>query len=375
MVHYTITVSSGINVKECFKSFLEKDSTIRNIFGKCDNIILKPNFVMPRKSAVTNFELIEEFCKLSQTYGVKLEIIECPGMEFDSSSIRRFFPLNRLSTKYGVKINLNPKFTKLNIKGKFLKKIFVVNDVLDKPWINLFKIKTHLITTVSLGAKNIMGLLRYDTRRKMHIKGVNRCLSDIVALLRPTYSVGEAFPAMDGDGPTFGRLRPLNMLLGSCNLKELDYFITKEIMKINPSKIEYLADMTNYCDKAVGKKDIFVKISPFKEPSTSKTYLAFYNLMYLFDILFFPLSSRHFNEFLYSIEFFGTKPDIVNKTGIEKINSKICKFGAINPEKLKINYRQCVFCMECVDNYPEIFRIVTTKERLKRLLKMGKLVM
>lgn len=362
-------VSNGINVKECFESFLEKDTTVKSIFEKCDNIILKPNFVMPRKSAVTNFELIEEFCKLSQIYGVKLEIIECPGMEFDSSQIRRFFPLKRLSVKYGVKINLNPNFTKLNINGKFLKKIFVVNDVLDKPWINLFKIKTHLITTVSLGAKNMMGLLRYDTRRKMHIKGVNRCLSDIMAVLKPAYSIGEAFPAMDGDGPTFGRLRLLNILVGSCNLKELDYFITKEIMRINPSKIEYLADMTDYCDKAAGKKDILVKISPFKEPSTSKTYLAFYNLMYLIDMLFFPLSNRHFNEFLYSLKFFGTKPVIVNKTGFKKINSEICKFGAIDFEKIKIDYRRCVFCMECVDKYQEIFKIMTTKERLKRLLK------
>ncbi|MEM2703212.1 MAG: DUF362 domain-containing protein [Candidatus Bathyarchaeia archaeon] len=364
-----ITVSSGKDVKECFKSLLEKDLNLKSIFERYDNVILKPNFVMPRRSAISNIELIEEFCRLSQIYGVKLEIIECPGMEFDSSIIRRFLSLDRLASKYGAKINLNPNFTKLNIHGKVLKKIFVVNDVFEKPWINLFKIKTHLITTVSLGAKNLMGLLRYDTRRIMHIKGVNKCLSDVVAILKPTYNIGEAFPAMDGDGPTFGRLRPLNILLGSCNIKELDYFITKEIMGINPSKIEYLADMADYCGKIAGEKDVVVKISPFEEPSTSKIYIAFYNLMYLIDILFYPLSNRHFNEFLYSLRLFGTRPDIVNKTRIKKINSKICKLMAINYEKLKIDYRRCISCMECVDNYPEIFKIMTTRERLKRLLK------
>lgn len=358
-----IAISQGAEIKENVERLLRLDGTLLKIFSKYDTVLLKPNFVMPRKYAVTNLELIEELCRLSETYGVKLEIIECPGIEFSSDLIEKYLELKKTLKKYNVKIDLKPtRFKTLNIKGKRLRKITAVADFFEKPWINLFKIKTHVISTVSLGIKNTMGILRYNTRQDIHMKGVNRSLKDIANIMKPAYNLAEGFPGMEGNGPTFGEIRPLNILIGSDNLAQLDYFIVKEVMKINPARIEYLKDV-ELQDDVVGDIEYVHKIAPFIQPSASKTYLTAYNSMYLVDKFFFPLFQHHFNEVLYFSKYFGSKPVIVDKTMAQKLNKDICRFGAIDYENTEINYSKCLLCMECVDVYPNVFKIMSMRNR------------
>lgn len=369
-----IVISHSERISEAFKKILELDPNLESIFSKYDEIILKPNFVMPRKYAVTNIELLKTICGFGENFGIKIKITETPGMEFEYSVVEKYLELKKLEKSFNnVYINLNPKnFKKIKINGDYLDYIYIIEDFLETPWINIFKIKTHVITKVSLSVKNIMGILGHDTRREMHIKGVNKCLIDVAQNIKPAYNLGESFPAMDANGPTFGRIRWLNIIVGGNDSIELDNFITKSIMKLKSDEIAYL-NLCSHYPVVRGDVDVIRKITPFIEPNVSKVYVNMYNLMYVIDKIFYPIFGKHFNAWLYSLKFFGTKPEVISEENliIDEEICKICKFGAIsfNNNRVSIDYKKCISCMDCVDKYPNIFKIETTFDRLKSKFK------
>ena len=361
----SIAVSCDISVRSAFRKLLETDCKLTNVFDKNDSVLVKPNLVLPRKRAVTNLELIDELCKLAEVHGTKLEIIERPGLEFDPDIVANYLELKRFARRYGVRIDLNPtRFRKLEIPGKYLKKLSVVEDYFEKPWINVFKIKTHVLSKVTLGVKNTMGILGYDTRQDIHIHGVNKSLTDLIRAIKPTYNLAEGYPAMEGNGPMVGELRPINMLAGCSDMAELDLFLVRSVMKIDAEKVDYLRGRKQL-SAVIGDVTYPTGVAPFKEPKVRKAYVAAFNSMYFVDKPFFALFHRHFNQFLYSSRLFGTKPALRDKTAVRQLKD-ICRFEAIDYTKARIDYDKCILCMECVDSHPEVFKIVSaTRGRLR----------
>jgi uncharacterized protein (DUF362 family) len=351
-------------LSETLENLLRKDISLRKILESEDEIIIKPNFVVPRKISVTNIELIDNILNYCEINKVKVRIVEYPGMEFRPDNVVRVLELKNLIKRHkNLKIEIPPKEF-IRIKSQYyLKEMLIVKDIFEIPLINIFKIKTHLITEVSLAAKNLMGILHPYTRNFMHIKGVNRCLLDVVETIRPSYNIGEAYPAMEGRGPAFGIPRYLNILVGGTDIISLDSFIVREIIK-HPyliDKIYYLkfykkSNKMNYI--VYGDRNAIIFERPFLLPNPSIFYKFFYNNMYLVNIFFNYLHiNAMFNELLYKTKYFGNKPVIVNKKMLNTVNRNICPTQAINFNKATIDYKKCIMCMKCVDKYPEVFKI------------------
>jgi len=349
---------------KALKNLLNADLSLKKLLESEDEIIIKPNFVMPRRLAVTNIKLIDEVCKYCAIHGVKVHIIECPGMEFHPDQLIQFLKLKRLVKKYdNLKISIPPKKYRLVKTSFYLKKMLVAEEALETPLINIFKIKTHVITYVSLAAKNLMGIIHPYTRNFMHIKGVNKCLLDVIENINPSYNIGEAYPAMEGRGPTFGIPRYLNILVGSLDIVPLDLFLVNEVFK-RPyliDKIQYLKFYTlnnKTLYRVYGDRNALRCEKPFLLPDTSIFYKFLYNSMYLVNIFLFKLIKTSFNEILYDhFKYFGNKPIIINKDLLSKVDHNICPVQAINFSEATINYRKCIRCMECVDKYPKVFKI------------------
>jgi len=365
-----IVISHDPDIRKAFDNLTESDRRLVELFKQHDSLLIKPNLVLPRTYAVTNLELIDELCRLGEAHGTKLEIIEFPGLEFNPNVVENYLQLKKFTQKYNVRIDLNPKrFKTLHIPGKHLKRISVVEDYLCKPWINVFKIKTHVLSTVTLAIKNTMGILGYDTRQDIHINGINKALMDVAGAFRPAYNLAEGYPAMDGNGPWVGRLRPVNILVGGTDMTQLDLFLVRNVMKIRTDKIDYLRGRQAQ-SQAIGDTALLSEITPFKEPEVSRFYVAAFNSMYLVDKPFFPLFKRHFNQFLYSSRFFGTKPVIRDKTLVKELND-VCRFGAVDHANARIDYHKCTLCMECVDAHSEAFKITSIARRRFKLSTRG----
>lgn len=85
--------------------------------------------------------------------------------------------------------------------GQVLERVEVLREVLDKPvLINLPQAKSHSNTGVSLGIKNLMGLI-WD-RFSFHSRyDINQALADLASLIRPQLTILDATRALVSGGP------------------------------------------------------------------------------------------------------------------------------------------------------------------------------
>jgi uncharacterized protein (DUF362 family) len=96
-------------------------------------------------------------------------------------------------------------------RGEALKSITVPRIVTESAIISAAKLKTHMSTGVTLGMKNMFGLLPDKLKSKYHLKGISTVIVDINSVLKPTLTVIDGFVGMEGRGPVGGR-RPFRWI-------------------------------------------------------------------------------------------------------------------------------------------------------------------
>ncbi len=79
----------------------------------------------------------------------------------------------------------------------------------------------------------------------LHHAGINECILDITATLKPHFTIVDGIVGMEGDGPIMGSPVQANVLVMGRNLPAVDATCAR-LMGINPHKIGYLALASNW---------------------------------------------------------------------------------------------------------------------------------
>lgn len=330
-----------------------------NRYIKCnDKVIIKPNFVAPRQNksgATTSLELIKSVSDTIHNLNAIPYLFEMPGMEFKFEEVYNYLDIYNFCKNNKLKL-LNPEkveFIKVAIPGaKFLKTVEIPKILLEYKIINLPVMKTHVITQVTLGCKNIMGFCSDKSKRKMHIIGIHRAIADLNLLINPDYTIIDGINSMDGDGAVYGDLKRTNILIGSENTFAADA-VACDFMNIDLHKVQYLKRIENNRQVAT---EIIGSFEPqkFSLPRHKLIYKFFYWSLYVVDLLFNKFFNQHFNEFLYKSGYVGSHPKIKYteycKTCKKCINN--CSVDAINSDFM-IDSKTCLRCLDCVDVCPK----------------------
>ncbi|MBT9152432.1 MAG: hypothetical protein DDT35_00652 [Firmicutes bacterium] len=98
--------------------------------------------------------------------------------------------------------------------------------------INLPKLKTHGLTTMTCAVKNMFGLIPGLTKIEYHmrtpmIEDFCAALVGIAELAAPELTIVDAIEAMEGEGPSGGRPKHLGYILASRNMHALDMVAAK----------------------------------------------------------------------------------------------------------------------------------------------------
>ncbi len=93
--------------------------------------------------------------------------------------------------------------------------------------ISLPKLKTHCLTTMTCGLKNIYGLVSGQAKLQFHMKypsplTMSAFLVRVFAKLKPHLTIADAVMAMEGNGPAHGHPLPVGVLLASRDAVALD---------------------------------------------------------------------------------------------------------------------------------------------------------
>ena len=206
---------------------------------KGKGIFIKPNVVIGTgdTSIVTSPEVVESLIKYFP--GHKITIGERSAVGVDTCQALERSGYVALAKKYGVKIVDLGQAARVKVKWDrgYLE---LPQLIFENHYINLAKLKTHFLTTVSLCAKNQKGLLSVKDAKKFHFIGIDQAICALGKAVKPDLNLIDGIKALEGNGPTtFGKAKKMDVLIAGNDLFQVDS-VACRIMGIEPSEVKHL---------------------------------------------------------------------------------------------------------------------------------------
>lgn len=187
-----------------------------------DRVLIKPNLLVarkPEKAVTTHPALVKAVIQLVRDAGGV-------PMVGDSPAIGGLMRVASKAGIYDVVRKMNCRLVDfddlMEVKGSHqgvFRTLEVARVVMDCDLlINLPKLKTHGMTTMTLSVKNLFGCIPGTKKIQWHLRaGINRhsfaqMLVDLYGILRPRLNVVDAVVGMEGDGPNGGDPREIGLI-------------------------------------------------------------------------------------------------------------------------------------------------------------------
>ena len=145
-----------------------------------------------------------------------------------------------------VDFNYDDVYTVPNAGGKSRLKTLTLPQTLQKvDWIvSMAKMKTHHWAGVTLSMKNLFGLMPGSfygwPKNILHHAGIEDCILDIHATVKPHFAIVDGIIGMEGDGPIMGSPKAAGVIVMGRNFSAVDATCAR-IMGIEPRNVPHLA--------------------------------------------------------------------------------------------------------------------------------------
>ena len=212
-----------------------------------DLVIIKPNICVagrsPEYAATTNPWVIGALVKLCLEAGAaKVSVMDTP---FNGTAEEAYTTsgIRAQVEAAGGEMAYMPGFKYVSVdipNGKSLHKTAINDDVLKASvFINVPIAKDHGSTRLTLGMKNLMGVIK--NRQTLH-SDLGQNIADLASRVRPTLTVIDAVRILTANGPTGGDLndvKKLDTLIASTDIVAADSYAAT-LFGLQPSDIEYI---------------------------------------------------------------------------------------------------------------------------------------
>jgi uncharacterized protein (DUF362 family) len=145
---------------------------------------------------------------------------------------------------------------------------------------NIPVLKTHNLTVVSLGMKNLKGLLDISSRKKCHeqdsLSNLHLMIARLPARLPPTFTLLDGIYTLER-GPTWeGKARRSNILVASSDLLSAD-MVGAKILGFDPSEVPSLVHAANAGGRRLDLSDIEIEGEEIESVSSPHEFRFPYN--------------------------------------------------------------------------------------------------
>jgi uncharacterized protein (DUF362 family) len=218
----------------------------KNALAGYDKVLIKVNFITTKTwdtGATTDPIVVEALIKKLEDLPVKVYVVESDATITNADKAFEMTGMKDMCERNGVEW-LNLRHVKDKVKlavpnGEALKSITVPRLVTESAVISAAKLKTHVDTGVTLGMKNMFGLLPDKFKGKYHLKGISKVVVDINTVLRPAFTVIDGFVGMEGEGPIDGTPVQMNLIIAGTDPVATDATACR-VMGINPYEIKHI---------------------------------------------------------------------------------------------------------------------------------------
>jgi uncharacterized protein (DUF362 family) len=211
-----------------------------------DKVLIKVNFITDKTwdtGATTDPIVVEAIIMKLKSLPVKVYVVESDATITNADKAFEATGMKDMCTRNGIEwINLRYVKDKVKLEipnGEALKSITVPRLVTESAVISAAKLKTHGDTGVTLGMKNMFGLLPDKFKGKYHLKGISKVVVDINTVLKPALTVIDGFVGMEGNGPIDGTPVRMDLIIAGTDPVATDATACR-VMGINPFEIKHI---------------------------------------------------------------------------------------------------------------------------------------
>jgi uncharacterized protein (DUF362 family) len=210
---------------------LLRELSWKKIISRDDRVLIKPNFCTHqlKNGVTTNLDLLRALVDIISKRTPKVFIGETHsgGKNFEKLRERLdvkcdFINLSTVDTYYHKGSIGTYRLPKLALESKI---------------INVPVLKTHSLTGVTLGIKNIFGLIQNKSKSKYHLK-IHDVLADLLQVLRPQINILDAIYC-NCEGSNDGRILETKFLLASHDAVALDTAAC-QLIGADPLSVKYI---------------------------------------------------------------------------------------------------------------------------------------
>ncbi len=217
-----------------------------NVLKNYNRVLIKVNFITDKTwdtGATTDPLVVEAIIHKLQSHSIEILVVESDATMTNADKAFTVTGMKAMCEANNVEwINLRKIQDRTTVtipEGETLKSITIPTLVLDSAIISAAKLKTHTSTGVTLGLKNMFGLLPDKFKFKYHARGISKVIVDINTVLTPTVTVIDGFMAMEGAGPTRGDPVKMNTILAGTDPVATDATGCR-VMNIDPHTIRHI---------------------------------------------------------------------------------------------------------------------------------------
>lgn len=249
-------------------------------------VLLKPNLLYgkkPEAGVTTNPAVLKAVIRwLRERDITNIVVADSSGGLFTAEYMKSVYGASGLRVP-GIQEYLNDDFTYKRVEtreGFTVRSFNLITPVTDADYIiNLPKLKTHAMTTVSAGVKNLFGTIPGLQKPDMHrrypeLDQFVHMLCELCETVRPNVTLLDAIDSMEGNGPGGGTVRHTGVTMCSRSPYALDIEAVT-FMGLDPAEMPHLKaakEMGLWPDQVEVTGDKLVPCSPaFRLPDTRRS--------------------------------------------------------------------------------------------------------
>ena len=237
-------------------------------------VALKPNVVTGRVTApgvTTDKRVVKAMIRLCQEAGAgKVLVVEGAGYFTETVKALELSGIKDMAEAMGaevVDVDVSELVTLKVPRPLITDEVRVSEKFMEADVrINLPVMKTHDQLLVTLGVKNLKGVMPKPMKRRFHAIGVVKGIIDLSKTVPIDLTVLDAIVAMEGLGPSFGPKVELNTVVASKDVWALDR-VASRMMGFEPEELDYLVEAAEH-----GLYDPAEEPEVVGEPLSSYTY-------------------------------------------------------------------------------------------------------
>ncbi len=211
-----------------------------------EKVLIKVNFIAVKTwvtGATTDPIVVEAIIKKLKRLGVDIYVVESDATVTSADKAFEVTGMKEMCNRNGVRcLNLRHIKDKVILEiqnGEALKRIKVPKIAAESAIISAAKLKTHSSTGVTLGLKNMFGMLPDKFKAKYHTLGINKVIVDINTVLKPALTIIDGFVGMEGRGPSGGKPVQMNVIIAGNDAVATDSTGCR-VMGIDPHEIKHI---------------------------------------------------------------------------------------------------------------------------------------